>query len=94
MTIGAYENNKNGSSSLYLYNASYLRLKNLEVGYTLPKNLIRFAGLQNVRFYMQGMNLLTIDGLKDVDVDPETKEGNGAWYPIQRIFNFGVDITY
>ena len=94
LTIGAYENNKNGSSSLYLYNASYLRLKNLEVGYTLPKNLIRFAGLQNVRFYMQGMNLLTIDGLKDVDVDPETKEGNGAWYPIQRIFNFGVDITY
>lgn len=94
LTIGAYENNKNENSSLYLYNASYLRLKNVEIGYSLPKKLIRFAGLQNVRFYAQGMNLLTFDNLKDVDVDPETRKGNGAWYPIQRIFNFGVDITY
>lgn len=94
LTIGAYENNKNGASSLFLYDASYLRLKNMEVGYTLPKSAIRFAGLQNVRFYVQGMNLLTIDGLKNVDVDPETQKGDGAWYPIQRVFNFGVDITY
>lgn len=94
LTIGAYENNKNGASSLFLYDASYLRLKNMEVGYTLPKSAIRFAGLQNVRFYVQGMNLLTIDGLKNVDVDPETQKGDGAWYPIQRVFNLGVDITY
>lgn len=94
LTIGAYENNKNESSSLFLYNASYVRLKNVEFGYTLPKSVIRFAGLQNVRFYVQGMNLLTFDGLNDVDVDPETQKGNGAWYPIQRVFNFGVDITY
>ncbi len=71
-----------------------MRLKNVEIGYTLPKSAIRFAGLQNVRFYVQGMNLLTFDGLDHVDVDPETNNGNGAWYPIQRIFNFGVDITY
>ena len=79
---------------MFLYNASYLRLKNVEIGYTLPKHLIRFAGLQNVRFYVQGMNLLTFDGLDDVDMDPETKDGDGSWYPVQRIFNFGVDITY
>ena len=71
-----------------------MRLKTLEIGYTLPKHLIRFAGLQNVRFYVQGMNLLTFDGLDDVDMDPETKDGDGSWYPVQRIFNFGVDITY
>jgi TonB-linked SusC/RagA family outer membrane protein len=94
LTYGANDNNKNGSSSLFLYNASYLRLKNFEVGYSLPKNVIRVAGLQNVRIYAQGMNLFTIDGLRDVDVDPETRNGNGAWYPIQRIFNFGIDITY
>ena len=94
LTIGTNDNNKNSNSSLYLYNASYLRLKNVEIGYTLPKHLIRFAGLQNVRFYVQGMNLLTFDGLDDVDVDPETKNGDGSWYPIQRIFNFGIDITY
>ncbi len=94
LTIGKNDNNKNENSSLFLYNASYLRLKNVEIGYTLPKSAIRFAGLQNVRFYVQGMNLLTFDGLDHVDVDPETNNGNGAWYPIQRIFNFGVDITY
>lgn len=94
LTIGKNDNNKNSNSSLFLYNASYLRLKNVEIGYTLPKSAIRFAGLQNVRFYVQGMNLLTFDGLGDVDVDPETKSGDGAWYPIQRIFNFGIDITY
>ena len=65
-----------GNSSLFLYNANYIRLKNLEVGYSLPKNIIRFAGLQNVRFYVQGLNLLTFDSLDDVDMDPETKEGS------------------
>lgn len=94
LTYGANNNNKNTSSSLFLYDASYLRLKNVEVGYSLPQKAIRFAGLQNVRIYVQGMNLLTFDNLKDVDVDPETKSGDGAWYPIQRVFNFGVDITY
>jgi TonB-linked SusC/RagA family outer membrane protein len=72
LTIGAYENNKNSESSLFLYNSSYIRLKNVEVGYSIPKNALRFAGLQKVRFYIQGMNLLTFDKLKDVDVDPET----------------------
>ena len=94
LTYGKDDNNKNSNSSLFLYNASYLRVKNVEIGYSLPKSAIRFAGLQNVRIYVQGMNLLTFDGLSDLDVDPETKNGNGDWYPIQRIFNFGIDITY
>lgn len=94
LTIGSNQNNKNSSSSLFLYDASYLRLKNFEIGYSLPKQSIKFAGLQNVRIYLQGMNLLTFDNLGDVDVDPETKSGDGSWYPVQRIINFGVDITY
>jgi len=88
------ENNKNPNSNLFLYDASYLRLKNVEIGYSLPKNLIRPAGLQNVRIYVQGLNLITYDKLDDVDVDPETKDGDGSWYPVQRVFNFGIDITY
>ncbi|MDO5571668.1 MAG: TonB-dependent receptor [Bacteroidales bacterium] len=87
-------NNKNSLSSLFLYDASYVRLKNLELGYSLPKSAIRFAGLQNVRIYFQGQNLLTFDGLDDVDIDPETNSGDGSWYPVQRVFNFGIDITY
>lgn len=94
LTYGAYENNKNANSSLFLYNANYIRLKNLEIGYSLPQSCLRKANLQNVRFYAQGLNLLTFDSLDDVDIDPETKEGSGDWYPVQRVFNFGVEITY
>jgi hypothetical protein len=93
LTYGRNDNNKNSDSDLFLFDAKYLRLKNVEFGYSLPKNWLRFAGLQNVRIYAQGMNLLTFDGLKTVDVDPEHREGE-VWYPIQRTFNFGVDITY
>ena len=94
LTYGANNNNKNNHSSLFLYDASYLRLKNLEIGYSLPQSAIRFAGLQNFRIYAQGMNLLTFDNLGEVDVDPETRSGDGSWYPVQRIFNFGINITY
>lgn len=92
--LGNHPNNKNGESSLFLYNASYLRLKNIELGYSLPQTWIAKAHLQQVRFYVQGMNLLTFDGLGDVNMDPETGNGNGSWYPIQRVYNFGVNITF
>lgn len=94
LTYGANDNNKNSNSSLFLYDASYVRLKNIELGYSLPRTFIKPAGLQNVRLYVQALNLFTIDNLSDVDVDPETRNGNGAWYPIQRVFNFGIDVTY
>ena len=93
LTYGANLNNKNSNSSLYLYDASYLRLKNVEIGYSLPRNYIKFAGFQNVRIYAQGLNLLTFDKLDKANVDPETNS-NGGSYPIQRVFNFGIDITY
>ena len=92
--LGNHPNNKNASSSLFLYNASYLRLKNIEIGYSLPQKWIQRAHLQQVRFYVQGMNLLTFDKLGDVNMDPETGNGDGSWYPIQRIYNFGVNVTF
>ena len=92
--LGNHPNNKNLNSSLFLYDASYLRLKNVEVGYAIPQQLLQKAKIQKVRFYFQGLNLFTIDGLGKVDVDPETKDGDGTWYPIQRVFNFGVNITF
>lgn len=94
LTYGANENNKNSNSSLALWDGSYLRVKNVEIGYSLPQKMIRFAGFQNVRFYIQGLNVLTFDKLSDLNVDPEIKEGSGDWYPVQRVFNFGVDITF
>jgi hypothetical protein len=91
---GANDNNKNNHSSLFLYNARYIRLKTLEIGYTFPLKLIRFASFQKVRMYARGLNLLTFDGLDDVDVDPETSSGDGSWYPVERVISMGVDISF
>ena len=85
-------NNKNHKTqTAYLQNAAYMRLKNLQLGYTLPKSLINKIGLQNVRVYVSGENLLTITGLSDT-MDPETagigKQG-GTVYPLSRVYSFG-----
>lgn len=92
--LGTHLNNKNSSSSLFLYDASYVRLKNVELGYSLPQKWVSKAHLQQVRIYVQGMNLLTFDKLSKLNMDPETGDGNGSWYPIQRVYNFGVNIVF
>ncbi len=94
LTYGANQNNKNGESSMALFDGTYVRVKNIEIGYSLSRKSLRFANLQSCRFYFQGMNLLTFDKLGDIDVDPEIKEGRGDWYPVQRVFNLGVSINY
>nr|WP_231496803.1 TonB-dependent receptor [Prevotella sp. 10(H)] len=92
--LGTHSNNKNENSTLYMYDGKYIRLKNIELGYSIPRKLIKVAGLSNVRVYAQAQNLITWDKLGDVDVDPEMKNGGGDWYPILKVFNFGVDITF
>ena len=90
-------NNKNHKTqTAYLQNAAYMRLKNLQLGYTLPKSLINKIGLQNVRVYVSGENLLTITGLSDT-IDPETagigKQG-GTVYPLSRVYSFGLSVNF
>ncbi len=90
---GKYDNNKNNNSSLFLKDASYIRLKTIELGYTIPERTMKKIGLSSARLYVQGLNLFTWDKLKDYDVDPETSQG-GDWYPIQRVYNIGIDVTF
>ena len=90
-------NNKNHKTqTAYLQNAAYMRLKNLQLGYTLPKSLINKIGLQNVRVYVSGENLLTITGLSDT-MDPETagigKQG-GTVYPLSCVYSFGLSVNF
>ncbi len=80
----------------YLQNASYIRLKNLQLGYTLPSALTTKANLSKVRIFVSGENLWT--GTKTSEMfDPETisggAEGNGNAYPLSKIFSFGLSIT-
>ncbi len=79
----------------YLQDASYLRLKNLTFGYTLPKNLVTKWGIENLRFYFSAENIWTLSHL-DVELDPETSTTGalGANYPMQKTFSFGFNVGF
>lgn len=77
----------------YLQNAAYVRLKNLTVGYTLPKCLLEKTPIERIRFYYSGENLFLISGLYDgYKVDPENL--GFQYYPLQRHHSIGVNITF
>lgn len=78
------------SSSWWLRDGSFIRLKSVEVGYTLPKNISRSLRISNCRFYFNGLNLITWSPFKMWD--PELG-GNGFAYPIQKVFNFGLNVN-
>ena len=84
-------NNNRQTSSFWIYDADYFRLKNVEIGYTLPTLLTRKLGIPSVRIYAQGMNLLTASEIFDVrnDIDPEIWGGS---FPMTRTINFGISI--
>lgn len=75
----------------YMDSGAYCRLKNIQIGYSLPKQLISKVGLQRLRFYFSGDNLLTISGINE-NFDPEAPWG-GA-YPISKSISFGVNLTF
>ena len=79
-------------TSTFVYDASYIRLKNVEIGYKLPKSLLSKARINNVRFYIGGTNLLTFTDIPQVD--PEITNGGGNVYPNQITLNFGVNIDF
>ena len=80
-------------SDFWLYNASFIRLKNLEIAYNLPESLTTKAGLQHVRLYVSGDNLLTFDHIKLQD--PEASATTlGQYYPQQRTFTFGLNVSF
>jgi len=86
--------NNHRASTFWIKSADYLRIKNAEIGYMLPKNLVSVVGLSYFRIYTNGMNLYTWDKLTEFQVDPEIQDGNGAMYPIQKIWNFGIDVRF
>lgn len=92
---GAAENNNNNTqpSTHWIVDAAFLRLKNVELGYTLPSSLSERISIENLRLYVSGNNLLILrDNMKDLGFDPETSD---YWfYPQQRTFNIGLNLTF
>lgn len=81
--------------SRYMQNAAYMRLKNLQLGYTLPDMWTRKAGISKCRLFVSGENLLTFTSLFDV-FDPETCTGGigGNVYPLSSTWSFGLSLTF
>ena len=90
MTTGAVDNN-NQLSTFWMADGRYLRLKNLELGYTLPKRIANKIAMQNLRVYLSGVNLFTFSPFKLWDPDLQTGATN---YPNNRIINLGLTIGF
>ena len=77
--------------------ATYLRIKNIELGYTIPKSVLNRIGIDNVRFYLNASNLYTFCNKEIRLVDPERHENDwnaGLSYPIMKAVNFGINLTF
>lgn len=87
------------ASSRFIEDGSYLRLKNLTFGYTLPKSLTSQWGISNLRFYVSGQNLFTITNYSGYDPEVSSRSGNynmgfdAGSYPSIRSYTFGVNLT-
>lgn len=101
-TVSGIANGSNNyyPQSRYLTDMSYLRLKNVTVGYTLPKEWTRKAFIEKARIYFSGSNLFLLYKGSDLPVDPEISTGDGLTYggwgrttPITRTFSFGIQVT-
>lgn len=78
-------------SSWFMRNGAFLRMKSLEVGYTLPEQWIKKAFLSSARVYCSGTNLFLISGFKLWDIE---MGGSGLGYPLQRVINLGVQVNF
>lgn len=78
-------------NSWFMRNGSFLRLKSVELGYSIPRDYLSRWKIQNVRIYVSGTNVLTFSKFKLWD--PEMA-GNGLSYPVQKVFNIGVQVGF
>ncbi|HJH64165.1 MAG TPA: TonB-dependent receptor [Bacteroides mediterraneensis] len=85
-------NQNRQSQSQFVQNASYIRLKNLQIGYTLPKAWVHKIGLERVRVFFSGDNLWTGTSINK-NFDPEALYQNGMTYPLSRTLSCGVNVT-
>ncbi|GGC15530.1 SusC/RagA family TonB-linked outer membrane protein [Parapedobacter defluvii] len=79
-------------NDFFYVDGSFLRLRNVELGYTFPVKLVTRMGIKRIRLYTNGLNLYTWDKLPFDGIDPELTSAYA--YPIQRLFNFGVNVTF
>ncbi|OQB31808.1 MAG: vitamin B12/cobalamin outer membrane transporter [Bacteroidetes bacterium ADurb.Bin174] len=82
------------TSTFWLKDGSYLRLKNLQFGYAIPKKALRKTPLNSIRLYANGFNLFTLTEVTYVDPEMDPNQSNGFYYPQQKVFNVGINVTF
>ncbi len=89
-----WHSNYNKNSTFWLTNVHYLRLRTLEIGYSLPKSILSKVGIEKFRFYVNTYNLLSFDNLRKTGIDPEIQNQNGLQYPQSKFVNLGVNVSF
>ena len=84
----------NNGTTYWLKSTDYIRLKNLELGYTLPGNIASKVGLNNLRVYVNGLNLATYAPAMKGIFDPESTNNGGQYYPQARVINTGLSVSF
>lgn len=83
------------ATDYWVYDASYLRLRNLQVGYNLPTNLASSLSIRNARIFFLGQNLFTVFDDLPQGVDPNVPNSTyGAYYPVTRLMSVGIDLEF
>lgn len=90
----AYSGTVADANSLYrIFNTNYMRLKSVELGYTLPKSITSKIGIESLRFYINGYNLLTFTNMDYIDPE-HTSDSWGCSYPLNKSVTFGVNVKF
>jgi TonB-linked SusC/RagA family outer membrane protein len=92
LSYGDVNQNYSATSSHWLLNGAFLRLKTVDFGYTIPKGSLSRFGVQNMRIYFLGYNLLTFTSYKLFD--PELGDGSGTRYPNIRTYSLGLSVEF
>lgn len=96
---GYYPSTNRGETTNYrdsersVENASYLRLKSLEFGYSLPASILKYAGIQRARIYFSGYNIFTFTSIKYLDPE-HPSDTYGYLYPLTKSYNIGLNVTF
>ena len=81
-------------SDFWVMNVTYLKLRNLQLGYTLPSQLTERWGFKNIRVFSMMQNVFSIDNLGKMKIDPEITAESGVQYPTNRVINVGLNLTF
>ncbi len=95
--LTSYEDSQNDNfltSDFWLLDASYLRLKNIQLGYTVPERFLSKIGVSRCMFFVNGQNVLTFSKMNDFDPERNVKQANYYEYPSVKMYTAGINLTF